>query len=124
MVFDQRTNNINIMLLVLSTSTSYDRVFTSTPLKFYVFLVFFAVFLHCSVEQKSFIWLHFCFVRNLLIIFMMRFSLYECLCIPLLCMLRFQVFISRLGVHCIGSITRVGVLQKWQFNGFRLLCRG
>ena len=65
-----------------------------------------------------------CFVRNLLIIFMMRSSLYECRCIPLLCMLRFQVFFSRLGVHCIGSITRVGVLQKWQFNGFRLLCRG
>ena len=56
-----------------------------------------------------------CLVRNLLIIFMMRSSLYECRCIPLLCMLRFQVFFSRLGVHCIGSITLVGVLQKWQY---------
>ena len=55
---DKRTNNSNIMLLVLSISTPYDRVFTSTPLKFYAFLVCFAVSLHCSVEQKSFIWLH------------------------------------------------------------------
>ena len=58
MVFDKRINNSNIMLLVLSISTTYDRVFTSTPLNFYGFLVCFAVSLDCSVEQKSFIWLH------------------------------------------------------------------
>ena len=116
MVFDKRINNSNIMLLVLSISTTYDRVFTSTPLNFYGFLVCFAVPLIAVLSRSRSFGCTVCLVRNLLIIFMMRSSLYDCRCIPLLCMLRFQVFFSRLGVHCIGSITLVGVLQKWQFQ--------